>query len=130
MGRLALELDQVAEGARVGSLQARFDAMEEREGICVGEPGEGFGERLGGGERVVGVFFGALQVFDVELGLDDGEALQAPLGGDHLVDQMELGGAAGLELIEVGGEELVEFFGVLGGQDEGLGSEAVLERVL
>jgi len=64
------------------------------------------------------------------LGLDDGEALEAPLGGDHIVDQVEFGGAVGLELIEVRGEELVEFVRVLGGQDQGLGGEAMFERVL
>jgi hypothetical protein len=51
------------------------------------------------------------------LGLDYGEALEAPLGGDHFVDQVELGGAVGLELIKVRGEELVEFVGVLCGQE-------------
>jgi hypothetical protein len=31
------------------------------------------------------------------------------------VDQVEFGGAVGLELVEIGGEELLELVGVLGG---------------
>ena len=123
-------MDQVAERARVGPLQTGLDALEERVRIGISQPGEGGCEGLDGAERVVGAFFGAFDVLDVELGLDDGEALKAPLGGNHIVDQVELGGAVGLELIEAGGEELVEFVGVLSGQDEGLGGEAVLESVL
>ena len=76
------------------------------------------------------VFFGVFHVLDVELGFDDGEALEAPLGGNHFVDQVGLGGAVGLELVEVGTEELIEFGGILGGQDQGLGGEAVFESVL
>ncbi|HTS51132.1 MAG TPA: hypothetical protein VMH05_24465 [Bryobacteraceae bacterium] len=41
MRRPALELDQGAEGARVGPFQAGFDALEERVGIGIGQPGEG-----------------------------------------------------------------------------------------
>ena len=115
MRRLALELDQGAEGARVGPFQAGFDALEERVGIGVGQPGEGGGEGLDGAERVVRVVVGVFDVLDVELGLDESEALKTPFGGDHFVDQVDFGGAVGLELIEVGDEELLEFVGVLGG---------------
>ena len=104
--------------------------MEEGVGVGVGQPGEGGGEGLDGGERVIGVFLGVFDVLDVELGLDYGEALEAPFGGDHFVDQVEFGGAVGLELIEVGGEGLVEFGGVLGGEDQGLGGEAMFEGIL
>ncbi len=123
-------MDQVAEGARVGPFQAGFDAMEERVGIGVRQPGEGGGEGLAGAERVIRVFLDVFHVLDVELGFDYGEALEAPFGGDHFVDQVEFGGAVGLELVEVGGEELVEFGGVFGRQEQGLRGEAVLEAVL
>ena len=111
----ALELDQVAEGARVGTFQAGFDALEERVGIGVGQPGESGGEGLDGAERVVRVFLDACDVLDVELGLDESEALETPFSGDHFVDQVDFGWGARLELVEVGGEELMEFVGVLGG---------------
>jgi hypothetical protein len=104
--------------------------MEEREGIVVRHAGERFGEGLGGAERVVRAFLDVFDGLDVHLGLDYGESQEAPLGGDHFVDQVEFGGAMGLELIEVRGEELLEFVRVLGGQDEGFGSEAVFEGVL
>ena len=67
---MALELDQVAEGARVGAFQAGFDAMEERVGIGVGQPGEGRREGFDGAERVIRIFLGAFDVLDVELVLD------------------------------------------------------------
>jgi len=56
--------------------------------------------------------------------------LEEPLGGDPFVDQVDFGGAVGMELVEVRGEELVEFIGVLGRQDQRLGGEAVFDRVL
>jgi len=53
----------------------------------------------------------------------------APPGGDHLLDQLEFPEAAGLVVIEVGLAELLEGFGVLVGEDEGAGGEAVFEEL-
>ncbi len=75
-------------------------------------------------------FLFVLDGFGEELGFDDGEAVEAPLGGDQLMNEVELGGAVGMEVVEVGEEELVELGGVLGGEHESLGGEAVFERVL
>ncbi len=79
---------------------------------------------------MVRVFLNVFDRLDIELGFDYGQALEAPLRSDHFVDQVEFGGAVWLELIEVRGEELLEFVGVLCGQNEGLGGEAVFEAVL
>ena len=46
------------------------------------------------------------------------------------MDQVEFGRTVGLELIEVRGEELLEFGGVLGGEDQSFRSEAMFECVL
>jgi hypothetical protein len=88
------------------------------------------GEGLGGVEVVVRVFLGVLDGFYIELRFDEGEALEAPLGGGHIVDQVALDGAVGVKFVEVGVEELMEFFGVLRGQKEVLGGEAVLQCIL
>ena len=125
-----MDLYQGSESTRIGALQAGLDALQEGVRIGASQPGERGGQGLGWVERFVGVLFDAFHRLDIELGFDDGEALEAPLGGDHFVDQVEFGGAVGAELIEVGREELVEFGGVLGGQDQRLGGEAVLEGVL
>ena len=126
----ALELEHAAEGTRIGALQAGLDALKEGVRIGVGKAGERGGQGLGGVERLFGVLFDAFHRLDIELGFDDGEALQAPLGSDHFVDQVEFRGAVRAELIEVGREELVEFGRILGGQDQHLGGEAVFEGVL
>lgn len=104
--------------------------MEDIEGATVGEAFEGGGERLVGGERVVGVFLDVVNGFDEELSFDAGDAVEAPFGRDHFMDQVELDRADGAELLEVGVEEGVEVGGVLGGEDEGLRTQPVFEGVL
>jgi hypothetical protein len=126
----SLELEQIAEGAGVGAGEAGLGAVEDGERVAVGEPFERLGESLDGGERVVGVFFDVVDGGGEELGFDDGDAVETPFGGSHFVDQVELNGAAGLEVVGVGGEEVVEFRRVFGGEHDGGGVEAVLESVL
>jgi len=92
---IALELEENAEGARVGSGVAGFHAMENVEGAAVGEAFERFGERLVGRERVVGVFLDVVDGFGEELGFDAGDAVEAPFGGNHLVDEVEFDGSDG-----------------------------------
>ena len=75
--------------------------MKESIRVGVSQPLEGVGEGLGGAEAVVRVFFRALHGLDVQLGFDDGKAIETPPGGDHLVDQVELGWAEGLELPDI-----------------------------
>jgi len=127
---IALELEEIAEGARVGAGEAGFHAVQDVEGGAVGEPFEGGGEGLVGSEGVIGIFFDAVDGFDKELGFDAGDAVEAPLSGDHFMDEVEFDGADGAELLEVGGEEGVEVGGVFGGEDEGLGTQSVLEGIL
>ena len=133
-----MEPEQILERARVGAFEAGLDAMEEAEGTA-GEAVKSFGEGLGGGQGFVldAVFDGlSALLLDVgdgvgqELRLDEGEAIEAPFGGDDFVDEVEFDGAGGLELLDVGIEEALKIGGVFGGQDDGLAGEAVAERVL
>ena len=126
----ALELEEIAEGARVGTAEAGFRAMQEGEVVPVGQGFEGAGKGFDGGWRVVRELFFARDGGGEELGFDEGDTVQPPLGGDHFVDQVKLDRAAGLELLEVGCLEGVELGGVFGGEDEGFRSEAVFEGVL
>jgi len=120
-----LELEEIAKGPGVGAAEPGFHTVEDGERVVIGEPFEGAGEGLSGRERVVGVVLFVGDGVGKELGFDEGDAVETPLGGDDFVDQVEFDGAIGLELLDVGGEEGVELGGVFGGEDEGLGSEAM-----
>ena len=135
---MRLHPEQKLEGARIGAFQAGLNAVEEVE-RAVGQAFEGLGERLRGGKRLVFVaifdFLGATFVdvgdgFGQELGFDESEAIEAPFGGDDFVNQVEFDGAGRAKLLEVGIEETLKVGGVFRGEDQGLASEAVAERVL
>jgi len=66
---------------------------------------------------------------DEEAGLDAGEALEAPLGGGHLVDQVGFERAFRLVLGFEGGEELEVLGAVLDGEDDLAGEQAVADGV-
>ena len=116
------------------------DAVElAGEALLAGaEGGEGaglFGEALGDGEvgvggiggREVGGGFGESGC--EELGLERGDAVEAPGGVGEGLDEVFFEGADGQEFIdEAAAVELVGG-GVLGGQDGGVAEEAVAERV-
>jgi hypothetical protein len=80
-----LELEEGAEGARVGTLEAGFGAMQDRQIGRVGEGSEGFGEGLDGSEGFIVVVGGevvfVLDGFGEELVFDEGEAGETPPGG-------------------------------------------------
>src|SRR5579872_3343276 len=107
-----LELEEITEGAGIGAAEARLHAMEETKGGAVGERLESSGEGLNGSEWVVRVLLFTLDGCGEELGFDEGDALETPLGRGHFVDQVELGRAIRLELLGIGGEESVVFVGV------------------
>ena len=64
-----------------------------------------------------------------QLGFEEGNAVETPGGVGDFVDQLSLGGGGGLILIEKLLEVALVGFGVLGGQDSGLGSETMAQRV-
>ena len=82
------------------------------------EPGE---------ERDLGLGVGGL---GEQLGFEERDAVEAPGGVGHFVDQLSLGGIGGLAVIEKLLDVALVGFGVLGGQDGGAGGEAVAESVL
>jgi hypothetical protein len=104
----------------------------------------GVAEALGGRQRAVE---GAFEVGLIAM--DEGEAVArdgagglvdegfpeapatapAPDGGDEVLDEGELDGVDGLEAVGEGFEHVFEGVGVLVGEDEGLGEEAVGGRV-
>ena len=65
-----------------------------------------------------------------QLGFEERDAVEAPSGVGDLVDELSLGGVGGDVLIEKLLDMAQVGFGVLRGQDSGVGSEAVAEGVL
>ena len=130
--------EQKLERAGVGAFQAGLNAVKEVE-RAGGQAFKGLGERLGGSKHLIFVavfdFLGAtlLDVGDgvgQELGFDEGEAIEAPFGGDDFVNQVGFGGAGRAKLLEVGIEETLKVGGVFRGEDQGLAGEAVAKSVL
>ncbi len=119
-----LEERQVAQGALVLAVDEDFlgvngadDAGGVGEGL-VGE-GEAVGGEAGQAETVVELFIVLDGAADVEAE-DEKAALFAVDGGGELVDEVEFGGAGGLEIGGVFGEEPVERAGGLDGGEEGV----------
>ncbi|HEX6897270.1 MAG TPA: hypothetical protein VF146_18450 [Bryobacteraceae bacterium] len=128
-------MQQRSEGAGVGVFEPALDAIEE--GGRGGHALEALGEGLNRGERLVvilgPVFVALLDVDDgigQELSFDQFEAIEAPPGGDHFADQVVLDGAVGTELLVVGIEQALVIGGVFARENQGLGCEAVADRVL
>jgi hypothetical protein len=57
-------------------------------------------------------------------------AVEAPVGGDHFVDEGEFDFVGGMEAVEVGLAEGLEGFLVFMAEDQGFGEQAVFEGVL
>ncbi len=135
MGRaIGLEFFEGFEGAVELAGVAGFVAIDQGEGArFVGEFDEGErGADIGRNEGVGLVHIGALGVeFIIEGGGFDGpHALLAPAGGDHFFDEIEFDVVGRLEASDVGFAAGEVIGPVLGGEDDGCGSESVLERVL
>ena len=105
--------------------------------FLVGHSGESQGNagRFGDSERcVVGFVFLDIDLltghFQVDRdGLDHPAALLTPAGGDHLVDEVQFDFIGRFEASDVALEHVVEFCRGLVGEHEGLGGEAVTDRV-
>src|ERR1700722_4856935 len=65
-----------------------------------------------------------------QLGFDEWDAVEAPGGVGHFVDQLSFDGVGGLVVIEKLLDVALVGFGILGGQESGAGCEAVAESVL
>jgi hypothetical protein len=76
--------------------KAGLVTVQEAEGGCGGEVGEGFGHAI----QRVGGCLGFGFVFE-EAGFDGPGAAEAPVGSDHLFDHTELHAIGGLETREV-----------------------------
>ena len=102
--------------------------------VCAGGGlGFGFGKKIvgwvpgGGGEAGIFSFF--LEHVVREGGPDAPDAAQAPLSGDHALDDFEFEGAGGLNRIDIIRLEFFKEGVVLIGEDERFGGESVLEGV-
>jgi hypothetical protein len=92
------------------------------------DPGQAiFGGHFG--EFFVDVFGSPGQLIGEQAGFDGPDAAEAPAGDGHGLDQVHFDGAGGLELLDVGVEEELELFVGFGGEQDGLGGEAVAEAV-
>jgi hypothetical protein len=116
------------ECAVVGTLEVGLVTIEggEGPGLVQGAEGEGgAGILVADFELFVdgGFLAGGFEV--EEGGFDGCGAVQAPIGGDELADEAELGGGLRLKLGEVGVAEGAELVLGLGFEDDGAGGEAV-----
>lgn len=90
------------------------------------------GEALFGGyfsKFFVDVFGATCELVGEQAGFDGPDAAQPPAGDGHGLDQIHLDRAGGVELLDVGVEEELELFVGFGGEQDGLGGEAVAEAV-
>ncbi|MEO8052151.1 MAG: hypothetical protein ABI833_17205, partial [Acidobacteriota bacterium] len=103
----------------------------------VGEAVAGDALALDAGEGKFDIGGAARDFVAEQGGFDIGEAAETPAGGGHGLDQLDLDGGGGGELIEIGVEETREVGGGFVGEDDGdgregggAGGEAVADGVL
>jgi len=116
-----------------GPFDARLVAKEVFDGARVlGVLAEDEGQALLFGQAgVLALEFGA-EVAEAEVeqaGLDAAQAGETPGGHDHLLDEEIFGGSGGVMLGFEGFEQLAELLVIFGGEDGGLGGEAVAEGI-
>jgi len=121
---------QLFEGLGIGAVDGSFIAIQQVEARAFGEAFEGIGEvifdvglAIGIGKKAVNVIDAGFHFVAEEGGFDVGEAAQAPAGGGHGFDQLDLDGAGGGELVEIGVEEELEVGGGFVDEDDGHGRE-------
>ena len=122
--------DELGEGAGMGSLEGGFGALDGGEFLVDADLAEA--------EAVIVV---AIGIFAVVLGFVIGEGLvvdgggdglgpvQAPIGGDHALDQVKFGDGAGLEGFEVVVLELFKQGVALIAEDDRSGGQAMFDGV-
>ena len=119
------EREEVFEGALVDGVEAGLVAVEEVEFVGVVEFGEGVHQAVGGGGG------GLVGHGGIEVAVFDGPgAAEAPVGGDHFLDEADFDGVQGAEALGVGEEEFAEGFGWFLFEDDDSGKEAVAAGVL
>jgi hypothetical protein len=90
------------------------------------------GERNQLRRRLAAIFLVGSLLIDVlveDARLNAGEAGHAPGDGGELMNEVERGGGAGLEMRDVSFEAGLEFLGWFGGEDDRLRGEAVADRI-
>jgi hypothetical protein len=124
---------QLLEGTVEGAIEVALVTGEQREALVViGEFLEDPGEAIvvgHFGEFFVHVFGAALERMAEQASFDGPDAAQAPAGDGHGLDQIHLDRVGGVELLDVGVEEELELLVGFGGEQDGLGGEAVAEAV-
>jgi hypothetical protein len=124
---------QLFERPVMGAIQGAFVANQQGEGLAVigqllKDPGDAI-VVVHVGELGVDVFIPAHEFCAEHVGFDPADAAEAPAGGGHRFDQFRFEGGLGVELVDVGIEEELELFAGLGGEDDGLGGQAVADGV-
>jgi hypothetical protein len=124
---------QLFEGPVMGAIQGAFVAHQQGEGLAViGEflkdPGDAI-VVVHIGELVVDVFVAAHEFGVERVRFDAADAAETPAGGCHRFDQFGFEGGLGVELVHVGIEEELELFAGFGGEDDGLGGQAMADGV-
>ena len=124
-----LDFEEAAVGAEVLAVEAGFVAIDEVEGARGGGEGaEGHGGQETGMKHGGAIFI----VFGDELGihgvaLDVPDALLAPAGYSHGVDERFFEGGGGLEFAVESGDEVEEGLGFLAAEEDVGGENAVFE---
>ena len=123
---------QLFEGLGIGAVDGSFVAIQQVKARAVGEALErvgeailvvGFATDVGIGKKAFDVIDGGLHFVGEQGGFYVGEAAQAPAGGGHGFDQLDLDGAGGGEFVEIGIEEEMEVGDGFVGEDYGDGRE-------
>ena len=131
-GRFFAEYLELSEGSVMGSGEGGIVADEGgKPEAAEAEVVEGRYDAFIGGEVEAFQFLAAFEeIFVVEAGFDRGEAAVAPAGCGHDGDEFEFEGSLGLELVDVGVEEVFVVGLGFAGQYDLFGAEAVFAGVL
>jgi len=120
----------LAEGSVEGAVEGDFVAHHQSE-RAVGSL-EDLGEALVvvlGLEVGCVACLGCVHFVGEQMGLDVGDAAETPAGYGHGFDQIHFDGVGGLKALDVRGQESFVVFLGFGGEDDGLGGEAVAQAV-
>lgn len=129
-GERIAEALEVADGVVDFAIETGDQALEVGQAdVADTTPGEQEVILWGGVVELLKVFLGFGEGVIEERGFQDQGAVETPFGGDHLVDESDLGAVDGLEALEEAGFEFVVLGLVFEGDDEGFGLESMLESV-
>ena len=117
---------EVAEAAGAHEVESGLVAEQDVEFGVGSGVGETHGKAIEGADRLVTALHVQLEGFH----FGGGHAAEAPVGGDHLLDDIQLDFIDGLVAGDVGLVHVAEGFGVFVGQQQCGGEDAVIDRVL